>query len=153
MRFFELFAVCLIPLMMLASCTGTGATSKDDMLRLASTTQPKTALIFWDNRFVKGLERIVFAQDDVHKGAISPGQVLAVPLQPGENLFIMNWEELLDLPSSRGITFDGNPDGPTYFIIRELNVITFKSRSFEPVSREMFLAAVQNARVAEDATN
>ncbi|MEO0752844.1 MAG: hypothetical protein AAFY25_13710 [Pseudomonadota bacterium] len=149
MRFFNVLATLLLPLFILTACTGTGATSKDEMLRLARTQQPNTAVIFWDNRFVAGLERIVFAQDDVHKGAISPGQVLAVPLQPGANEFFMNWEELLDLPTSTPVTLNAKPDGPSFFIIREVNAIVFRSRGLEPVSRGAFLAAVQQARVAE----
>ncbi|MEL7253728.1 MAG: hypothetical protein AAGL23_06110 [Pseudomonadota bacterium] len=150
MHVFKRLSAVILPLFILVACEARAPITKDEMLQVARTDQPNTALIFWDNKALGGLERIVLGQDDVIKGTISPGQVTAVPLQTGDNSFLMYWEEFFGgIPATKTITLQGLADGPTYLIIREVNAVVFGQRGFESVSRAQFLAAVQNARVPQ----
>lgn len=147
MRLLKWATVVLLPLFVLNACVGSGVSTKDEMLRVTNAAGPNTALFFWDISRRVEWERISFYQDKTSKGSIGPGQVLALPLRPGQNEFRVAWEEILDVPDQQRMNFEGKSSGPTYFVIRESSQFITYSRDFVPVSKETFLNAIRAAEL------
>jgi len=126
----------------LAGCAGRGTSGRDEVLAVANSGRPNSALIFWPSKFIAGLERMAFYQGDKTITSVSRGQIAVLPLAPGRNHFDVGWEEAMDLPVSGETTITANPKAPTYMLVGEDFKGLLRRRFLAEVPKQVFLAEI-----------
>lgn len=145
MFFFRTLCALLVSAALLTGCTGTGVEGKDAVLGVAAQARPNTAYVFWPDRMLAGLERLAFYQDDKLVQSVSGGQVATLPLSAGITEYVMQWEEVMEIPSGTTVTFPPTPDRPQFYVVAKNDYILLRTRSLQEVSRQDFLTAIAKA--------